>query len=274
MATQVSGYVGQLDPGNGTNHAIGSTAYGYCQTAAGTAAKVVDMTGFVLITGATIHVKFQYTNTATSPTLNVNGTGAKAIYRYGTTAPSTNVQTSWSAGAVVSFTYDGSYWQMNDSLNTTYTANTTNIGSASAGTAISADDITSWDAGSAPTLGTAISADDITAWDAGSAPALTVTSTDCDDITAWSAGAAATASVSDGVLTITDGTAPSLSYTARSVGSASGWSAGSVPSLSYTARSIPNVTDVGSAPTLTYTERSIPNITITTTSVVTGMTAS
>lgn len=104
-----------------------------------------------------------------------------------------------------------------------------NIGSATAGTAISADDITSWSAGSAPTLGTAIPADDITAWSAGSAATATVTGRD---------------------LAITSGTAPSLSYTAKS---------------------IPNVTDVGSAPTLQYTARTIPNITVTSTSVVTDI---
>lgn len=43
--------------------------------------------------------------------------------RYGTTRPSTSVATSWFAGAVVSFTYDGTYWQMNDYTdNTTYSA--------------------------------------------------------------------------------------------------------------------------------------------------------
>lgn len=116
--------------------------------------------------------------------------------------------------------------------NTTYTATTTSIGSASAGTAISADDITAWDAGSAPTLGDAIPA---------------------DDITAWSAGTMFSASASEGVVTFTSGTAPSLSYTAKS---------------------IPNVTSVGSAPSLSYTSRSIPNISVTSTTVATGITAS
>ncbi len=99
--------------------------------------------------------------------------------------------------------------------------------------------------GSAPTLGDAISADDITAWDAGSAPTLG-TAISADDITAWSAGSSTTASVTDGVLTISIGTAPSLSYTARSIPNVT--SVGKKPSLSYTERSIPNVTSVGSAP--------------------------
>lgn len=93
------------------------------------------------------------------------------------------------------------------------------IGSASAGTAISADDITAWDAGATPTLGTAISADDITAWSAG---------------TMFSASF-------DGkcTLSLTSGSVPTLSYTGRSIPNVT--SVGSVPTLSYTARSIPNI---------------------------------
>ena len=72
MATKINGLIQKINPGNGTQYSIASTAYGYCQTAAGTAAKVCDMTGFTLLEGTTIHVKFQYANTASSPTLNVN----------------------------------------------------------------------------------------------------------------------------------------------------------------------------------------------------------
>ena len=112
-------YVGQVTAG-GATHSVGSTLYGTCATAAATAAKVVTCADFdKLITGVTIKVKFTNTNTVANPTLNVNGTGAKNIYRYGTTAPSTSVQTSWYAGAVISFTYDGTYWMMDD---WTYTA--------------------------------------------------------------------------------------------------------------------------------------------------------
>ena len=100
--------------------------------------------------------------------------------------------------------------------------------------------VTTGSVGSA-SKGTNIAADDITAWSAGTLPELTVSSVACDDITAWSAGSVPSASVSNGRLTLSAGSAPSLSYTARSVGSASGWSAGTLPSLTYTARSIPNI---------------------------------
>lgn len=109
----------------GSDYNIASTAYCTCGTAAGTAAKVAYVQGdsaatFALITGITIHVKFTYANSASSPTLNVNGTGAKAIKRYGTTAAGTSTSNSWAAGAVVSLTYDGTYWIMNYDSNSTY----------------------------------------------------------------------------------------------------------------------------------------------------------
>jgi len=116
------GYVGKITDTAGTTHLVGSTLYGTCDTAAATAAKVVTCADFTtLITGITIHVKFTYSNTHTTPTLNVNSTGAKNIYRYGTTKPGTSADTSWSAGAIVSFTYDGSYWIMNDHISNTNT---------------------------------------------------------------------------------------------------------------------------------------------------------
>jgi hypothetical protein len=62
--------------------------YGLSSTAANTAAKTVTLTGpqtFTLVTGARVLIKFQYANTVASPTLNVNSTGAKNIYAYGTT---------------------------------------------------------------------------------------------------------------------------------------------------------------------------------------------
>lgn len=83
--------------------------YGTCSTSASTAAKVVTLSGFELYTGATISVKFTYANAAASATLNVNGTGAKNIYAYNAVLAQPYY---WSAGAVLSFTYDGSYWRM------------------------------------------------------------------------------------------------------------------------------------------------------------------
>lgn len=60
--------------------------YGACSTAASAAAKVVSCSNFKLYTGALIAVKMTYANTASKPTLNVNNTGAKPIFAYGTAA--------------------------------------------------------------------------------------------------------------------------------------------------------------------------------------------
>lgn len=92
--------------------------YGVCSTAAATAAKTVACPNFKLGTGARILVRFGIANTAANPTLNVNGTGAKAIkYRNGT----------FSAGLLKlnsthEFVYDGTYYQFVGDLdsNTTY----------------------------------------------------------------------------------------------------------------------------------------------------------
>lgn len=54
--------------------------YGLCSTAAATAAKVVNISNFKLVEGAEAWVYFSTANTADNPTLNINDTGAKAIY--------------------------------------------------------------------------------------------------------------------------------------------------------------------------------------------------
>lgn len=94
--------------------------YGTCSTAAGTAAKVVECADFALITGATILVKFSAANSASSPTLNVNSTGAKNIYYRGAALKSSLFY--WSAGDIVEFYYDGTQWNLIDvgNSNTTY----------------------------------------------------------------------------------------------------------------------------------------------------------
>lgn len=109
-------YVGKVSAA-GDDHFVASTAYGTCATAAGTAAKVVVMDDFdTLLTGVTIHVLFQNSNTAESPTLNVNNTGAKPIYSVGITSPGTTPEESWYANSIMTFTYDGSAWRMNDGV--------------------------------------------------------------------------------------------------------------------------------------------------------------
>lgn len=86
--------------------------YGECTTDADVAAKTVTVSDFTTLqTGMTIHVYFKYYNTASSPTLNVNSSGAKAIIkRYS----GEEDKPTWFGGQVLSFTYNGSKWIMND----------------------------------------------------------------------------------------------------------------------------------------------------------------
>lgn len=110
-------YVGKIAAG-GSTHPVGSMLYGTCSTSASSAAKAVVCPSFdSLDTGVTIHVKFTNQNTAASPTLNVNNTGAKPITgMLSDSGSSSTSQTTpnWAEGSVVSFTYDGTDWIMND----------------------------------------------------------------------------------------------------------------------------------------------------------------
>lgn len=119
-----------------------SIYYGYCTTAQGTAAKKVSIEGFpsVFSEGQKVSVKFQYTNTAANPTLSINEGTAIAIKRYGTTAPGTSAAASWNAGSMVTLTYDGTYWILDNWLNTTYSS--MSVAEYEAGTSTSARLIT------------------------------------------------------------------------------------------------------------------------------------
>ena len=86
----------------------GQMLYATCNTAAGTVAKVATLASGTLSlkAGATVAVKFTYANTASSPTLNIAGTGAKAMYIQGAR------DVYWTDGATVAFTYDGANWRV------------------------------------------------------------------------------------------------------------------------------------------------------------------
>ena len=92
--------------------------YATSSTAAGTTAKtatiVPSVTGWELSSGTTVTVKFTNANTATTPTLNVNSTGAKTIKDYAGNAL-TEAARKWEAGTALTFTYDGTYWRLQDS---------------------------------------------------------------------------------------------------------------------------------------------------------------
>ena len=122
-------YVGTVTVGSDT-HLVGATLYGTCSTAANTAAKVVNCPNFdTIVVGVMIAVKFSNGNTATSPTMNVNNTGAKNILIHGITELG-DIDWSISEGDVSLFVYDGTAWNLisaadRDTLNEVGSANST-----------------------------------------------------------------------------------------------------------------------------------------------------
>ena len=120
--------------------------YGTCETAAGTAAKVVECANFAasdLKAGTIIVVNFSVTNSAAigDLTLNVNGTGAKGIKYINNGAKGTII----SAGHLrvstsYPFIFDGTYWLMQFNYSTSYlamTAEEAQAGTATTGRVIS-----------------------------------------------------------------------------------------------------------------------------------------
>lgn len=97
--------------GNVTTH---KTVYGTCISITNVADsevsnKIVSLPGFVLAKGAIIKVLMTFSNTSSKLTLNVNNTGAKTV-----TKVSTLDSFYWPAGALVTFVYDGTNWQMTE----------------------------------------------------------------------------------------------------------------------------------------------------------------
>lgn len=97
---------GTLTPDD-IDYAFEKPYFGVCETAAATAAKVVTCDEFQLKKGALVAVQFTYANTASSPSMNVNGTGAIAICGVSGYYVSANM---WAANQVVHFVYNGTWW--------------------------------------------------------------------------------------------------------------------------------------------------------------------
>lgn len=90
----------------------GKQLFAKCLTASDIATKtatITPSTSFSLYVGATVSVTFNESNTATSPTLNVNSTGAKPIYAFGAALSRVYY---WVAKSTVQFVYNGSAWVM------------------------------------------------------------------------------------------------------------------------------------------------------------------
>ena len=92
-----------------------STHYATCSTAIGAAAKVATIspavTGWTLYAGAVVTVRFEKGNSASTMTLDVNGTGAKSVvFANGTTSPGASA-IAWETYTTATFMYDGTYWR-------------------------------------------------------------------------------------------------------------------------------------------------------------------
>ena len=109
-------YVHKMSADGGSTFApVAGSLYGECTTAAGTAAKVVTCADFdEYRTGVTLFVKFTNTNTAASPTLNVNSKGAKAIYYRGSAMAVNKI----AAGGTYQFRYNGTQWDLVGDIDT------------------------------------------------------------------------------------------------------------------------------------------------------------
>lgn len=116
-----TGQTGQTGPAGANGKMLHATSSSSASTVAKTATLTED---FTLEAGATIAVTFTDANSASSPTLNVKNTGAKAIRTNGV------AYAYWEAGGTVIFTYDGTYWQV---CSSPVYANTATIGNPAAG---------------------------------------------------------------------------------------------------------------------------------------------
>ena len=124
LASAVQTSLGKADT---AMQALNGNFYGVCNSDADTYAKVVTINGFpsTLTVGQRVTVKFTYASSNTDAdnpmTLNVNGTGAYTIYRYGTTLADNGTTTSgWVANSIQNFTFDGTGWMRDYWNNTTY----------------------------------------------------------------------------------------------------------------------------------------------------------
>lgn len=113
MTIKASSQISIVDVSDGADGEDGKMLYGTCSTAAATVNKVATISGFSLYTGVIVSIKFTVTNTAASPTLNINNTGAKPIY-YRNAAISAGFL---AINRTYLFVYNGAQWEFMGDLN-------------------------------------------------------------------------------------------------------------------------------------------------------------
>ena len=110
-------YISKVQINSGSYSKVEPILYGSCDTAASTAIKdvvLIDSSGYELVTGLQIAVKFNTTNTVAVNNLKLrvassNADDAKPIRYMGSTLPQTNVLAD---GKLYNFVYDGTYWNL------------------------------------------------------------------------------------------------------------------------------------------------------------------
>lgn len=93
---------------------VGFNPVGKCLTAGDVAEKTVDCENFTLAENSVFTVRFEHTNSASRPSLNVNGTGARAIKYRGSSIKASML----AANRVYQFVYDGTEWDLLGDLDT------------------------------------------------------------------------------------------------------------------------------------------------------------
>lgn len=108
-------YIGRVQIDGGAERPIGSTLFGICETVATTAAKSIANNSSIgqyfktPMLGITVHIQFTHGNSVASGlTLKLGDADAKPISNPGGSCV-------WQDNTVVTFTYDGTSWVVNDS---------------------------------------------------------------------------------------------------------------------------------------------------------------
>ena len=121
-------------------HVHSSELHGVTNTAAATAAKICGIPGFVRVAGIRISVLFELGNTAATPTLNVNATGAGQIWHNGAVITSASPNQMIPPMHTADLLWDGTRWQlMNPAVNRSIPSGTctTAVGTAAKAVTIS-----------------------------------------------------------------------------------------------------------------------------------------